>query len=575
MTTSPTNTNDLRRTVGLVLATSCALLLFTYFIKRAGVSEVLEDIARLGWVFLIVVVLGGIRFLVRAAAWIRCLDGNHRLRLSDVFQAVIVGDALGNLTPLNVIVSEPAKAMFLKQQEPMARTLPALAIEDLFYTLSAMLVIIGGLVAVPLVLRPPGELWLAISILFVSLVALVIAVHWLIWNHVPIGSTVATWLQRHGFAPTLMARMTSRIQALENHIHALYPREWSRLLPVAALEVLFHVLAVLEIFLVLSATSELQPTLLDAFVFESTNRLIAVVFKFVPLRIGVDEAGTGMFAQLLAFGTTSGVTLAIVRKGRMLVWVALGIATLIGRGLSVRRSLAAATSKVVLVVMARSPEGKKPPKTRLEDTVPNRSDRRRLYKAFLEDTINACRTVPSTTLRVAYTNDGSTEWLEELGVATHEAFPQRGDDLGARECQVFTDLFAEGFEKVVMIGSDLPTLPMNHISQAINEIVDDTVVLGPSEDGGYYLIALSAPASGSPVPDLFTNIQWSTSSTFNETCTAANHEGLHISLVPQWYDVDDSVGFRRLQAELDTEVGQDRAPATTKVLKGIYGQETK
>jgi rSAM/selenodomain-associated transferase 1 len=575
MTTFSTNANALRRTVGLVLAASGALLLFAYFIKLAGVGEVFEGIARLGWVFLIVVVLGGIRFLVRAAAWIRCLDGNHRLRLSDVFQAVIAGDALGNLTPLNVIVSEPAKAMFLQHREPMVRTLPALAIEDLFYTLSAMLVIIGGLVAVPLVLRPPGELWFAISILFVSLVALVIAAHWLIWNHVPVGSTVATWLQRRGIAPTLMARMTSRIQTLENHIHALYPREWSRLLPVAALESLFHVLAVLEIFLVLSATSELQPTLLDAFVFESTNRLIAVVFKFVPLRIGVDEAGTGMFADLLAFGTTSGVTLAIIRKGRMLVWVALGLATLIGRGLSVRRSLAAATSKVVLVVMARSPEGKTPPKTRLEDAVTNRADRQRLYKAFLEDTINACRTVPGTTLRVAHTNDGSTEWLEELGVATHEAFPQRGDDLGARECQVFTDLFAEGFEKIVMIGSDLPTLPMKHISQAINEIADDTVVLGPSEDGGYYLMALPAPASGSPVPDLFTNIQWSTSSTFNETCAAADREGLHISLTPQWYDVDDSVGLRRLQVELTTDVGQTRAPATTRVLKGVGGQETK
>jgi len=575
MTTFSTNANALRRTVGLVLVASGALLLFAYFVKRAGVGEVFEGIARLGWVFLIVVVLGGIRFLVRAAAWIRCLDGNHRLRLSDVFQAVIAGDALGNLTPLNVIVSEPAKAMFLQHREPMVRTLPALAIEDLFYTLSAMLVIIGGLVAVPLVLRPPGELWLAISILFVSLAALVITAHWLMWNHVPVGSTVATWLQRRGIAPTLMARITSRIQVLENHIHALYPREWSRLLPVAMLESLFHVLAVFEIFLVLSATSELQPTLLDAFVFESTNRLIAVVFKFVPLRIGVDEAGTGMFADLLAFGTTSGVTLAIIRKGRMLVWVALGLATLIGRGLSVRRSLAAATSKVVLVVMARSPEGKTPPKTRLENAVTNRADRQRLYKAFLEDTINACRTVPGTTLRVAHTNDGSTEWLEELGVATHEAFPQRGDDLGARECQVFTDLFEEGFEKVVMIGSDMPTLPMNHILQAINEIADDTVVLGPSEDGGYYLMALPAPASGSSVPDLFANIQWSTSSTFNETCAAAEREGLHISLTPQWYDVDDSVGLRRLQVELNTDVGQTRAPATTRVLKGVGGQETK
>ena len=92
---------------------------------------------------------------------------------------------------------------------------------------------------------------------------------------------------------------------------------------------MFHLFAILEIYLVLSLVSGLQPTILDAFVFESTNRLIAIVFKFVPMRIGVDEAGTGMFADLLAFGTATGVTLAVVRKARMLVWMALGIATLV------------------------------------------------------------------------------------------------------------------------------------------------------------------------------------------------------------------------------------------------------
>ena len=326
-------------------------MLFVYFIRRAGIGDLADGVGRLGWAFLVVVALGGIRFLVRAAAWMRCMEGSHRLGLGEVFQAVIAGDALGNLTPLSLIVSEPAKAMFLRHREPLGRTLPALAVENLFYTLSAMLVIAGGLVALFLVLQSPGQLWLAMTVLLLTLVTFIVIAHWVIWNRIPIGSATLTWLRRHGIAPTLTARAASRVHEIEDHIHTLYPRDWPRVLTVATLELSFHLFAILEIFLVLSLISGHQPTVLDAFVFESTNRFIAVVFKFVPLRIGVDEAGTGMFAELLAFGTTTGVTLAIVRKGRMLVWMALGIATLVGRGLSARRVLGSATSDVALVVM--------------------------------------------------------------------------------------------------------------------------------------------------------------------------------------------------------------------------------
>ena len=93
-----------------------------------------------------------------------------------------------------------------------------------------------------------------------------------------------------------------------------------------------------EIFLVLWLISDQPPTVLDAFVLEAVNRFINVAFKFVPMRIGVDEAGTAFFSDLLAFGTTAGVTMAIVRKGRMLVWTGVGVAALIRRGFSLNPS---------------------------------------------------------------------------------------------------------------------------------------------------------------------------------------------------------------------------------------------
>ena len=565
----PRNGNRRRPTPGAVLAAALGLALFVYAIRHAGVGAVADGIARLGWAFAAVVALGGLRFAARAAAWLRCLERGHRLRLRDVFPAVVAGDALGNLTPLGVIVSEPAKALLLRRRAPLGRTLPALAVENLFYTLSAVLVIAGGLAALPLLLQAPGRLWLATTVVFVALAALLAGAHWVIRSRVPAGSALLAWLHGRGIAPRLAARGAERARAIEDRMHALYPRTWSDLLPVALLELAFHACAVAEIFLVLALIAPRQPTLLDAFVLESTNRLIAAVFRFVPLRIGVDEAGTGLLAELLAFGTAAGVTLAIVRKGRMLVWTALGLAALAGRGLSPGRLLAATAGRVAVVIMARSPAAGDAPKTRLADAVPRETDRRRLYAAFLADTIAACRTVEGAALRIAYTPDGGGDGLRELGAGDGELLPQRGADLGARERGVFDDLFAAGFEKVVMIGSDLPTLPPAHVSLAIERVSPGRVVLGPSADGGYYLIALAAPPAGMPVPDLFSGIRWSTPSALDDTRAAAGRAGVGVVLLPGWHDVDDAAGLERLRTDLRGAGTRARAPATARALDEI------
>ena len=566
----PRNGNRRWPTPGAALAATLGLALFVYAIRHAGVGAVADGIARLGWAFAAVVALGGLRFAARAAAWLRCLERGHRLRLRDVFPAVVAGDALGNLTPLGVIVSEPAKALLLRRRAPLGRTLPALAVENLFYALSAVLVIAGGLAALPFLLQAPGRLWLAATVVCVALAALLAGAHWVIRSRVPVGSALLAWLHRRGIAPRLAARGAERARALEDRMHALYPRAWSDLLPVALLELAFHACAVVEIFLVLALIAPRQPTLLDAFVLESTNRLIAVVFRFVPLRIGVDEAGTGLLAELLAFGTAAGVTLAIVRKGRMLVWTALGLAALAGRGLPPGQVLAATAGRVAVVIMARSPAAGDAPKTRLADAVPREADRRRLYAAFLADTIAACRTVEGAALRIAYTPDGGSAGLRELGAGDGELLPQRGADLGARERAVFDDLFRDGFDTVVMIGSDLPTLPPAHVRRAIERVAPGSVVLGPSADGGYYLIALAAPPAGMPVPDLFSRIRWSTPAALADTRAAAGRAGVGVVLVPGWHDVDDAAGLTRLRTDLRQAATRARAPATARALDEIF-----
>jgi hypothetical protein len=96
---------------------------------------------------------------------------------------------------------------------------------------------------------------------------------------------------------------------------------------VLALDMLFHAVAVFEAFLTLQwLLGSSAPTLREAFLFEALNRALTVVFKFVPFRVGVDEAASGALAPILAIQPAAGVAMAVVRKVRSLFWAGIGLA---------------------------------------------------------------------------------------------------------------------------------------------------------------------------------------------------------------------------------------------------------
>ena len=552
-----------------ILATIGGLALFGYYLQEAGVAEVAGRIRQMGWAFALVLVLSGLRFAARSLAWLRCLPAGHGLRLRDLLAAFIAGDAVANLTPLSLVAGEPVKVLYLRRRAPLGATVPALAVETLFYTLSMVVVIGAGAVAAILMVQRPASEWLIVGLPLATLVLLVGGTHWLIWRRVRLASAALRRLTRGSGTTAFLERVTDRVHDAETRVHRDYPRTWSRVLPVAALEMSFHIFAVTEVFLVLSAISGRTPTLVEAFVFEAANRIINVVFKVIPLRVGVDQAGTAWVAALLGFGGTTGVTLATTRTARMVIWMAAGMAVLVRRGFSPTGLPTETREPAVVAIMARAPDGARAPKSRLEQAIPAESDRRRLYAAFLKDTVATCRTLPDITVRVAYAPDGGADGFAPLGVDAADLLAQRGDDLGARERNLFEDLFAAGFARVVIIGSDLPTLPAAHVAEALARLKPATVTLGPAADGGYYLIGLTAPGPGTVVPDLFTDIRWGTSAAFDDTVRAAERAGISVERVPEWYDVDDADGLARLGADIAPPGEEGPAQATAQVLESL------
>lgn len=321
-----------------ILFALLGLLLFAYFVRRAGVSQIVDNIKRLGLGFVLILAISAIRQTARSLAWTRCFEAPYRLRFRDAFLARIMGDALGNIVPLaSVAVSEPSKAAFVTHRVPLMAGLAALALENIFYSLSVAIFIFSGTVALLLAfplkpaLRYASFGTLAVTVLIVPLGFLVIR------KQLKFLSGGMSLLSRRNIARSLMEKSLPRARTLEERIYGFYQRSGSRLLLIVALEMCFHLAGALEIYTTLWFISDIvAPTLLTAFILESVNRVINIAFKFIPFRLGVDEVGTGMLAKALGFTTAIGASLAIVRKSRDLFWTAIGVLLMVRRGLSLK-----------------------------------------------------------------------------------------------------------------------------------------------------------------------------------------------------------------------------------------------
>jgi hypothetical protein len=306
------------------------ILLFAYFVSRAGVGDIAARIQRLGAGFILILAVSSVRYIVRALAWTRCIEPPYQLRFRDAFAARLMGDALGNIVPfLSVAVSEPSKAVFVKDRVPLMVGLSGLAIENIFYALSVALFIFTGTatllltVTLPKALRYASIAALVVTFLIIPLVYLIVR------RQTRFLSGVVGYF-------SFMSKLKPRAQSLEDRIYGFYSNTQRSFLSIFALDMCFHLAGIVEVFITLSFISPIAPTLTQAFILESVNRIINVTFKFIPLRAGVDEGGTGQVSKVLGFARGIGETLAIVRKGRDIFWSAIGVLLIWKKGFSLR-----------------------------------------------------------------------------------------------------------------------------------------------------------------------------------------------------------------------------------------------
>ena len=189
----------------------------------------------------------------------------------------------------------------------------------------------------------------------------------------------------------------------------------------------------------------------------------------------------------------------------------------------------------------------------------------KLYECFLRDTLELMRSIPGMRRRIGYLPVGSQDYFRRLA-PDMELRPQRGAGLGERLDHLLREALGKGSPgevspRAVVIDSDSPTLPAAYISQAFERLAEVEVVLGPTEDGGYYLIGVKQPQ-----PHLLRQVQMSTPHVLSDTLRLAKASGLSVALLPAWYDVDTLADLHRLDDQADSLEG-NHAAATRGWLK--------
>jgi len=165
-----------------------------------------------------------------------------------------------------------------------------------------------------------------------------------------------------------------------------------------------------------------------------------------------------------------------------------------------------------------------------------------LYKNFILDIIDTIEN-SGYPFRIFFHPRDSGEALARWLGHRHQYMPQGGNDLGENMERAFVQIFTEGFTSVVLLGSDIPDLTPVVLHEALESLRTNDVVIGPSADGGYYLIGCN---KGAFLPNIFHGIAWGTDTVFAETISILHRESLRVHLVPEWQDVDTQDDLKSL-----------------------------
>jgi len=191
------------------------------------------------------------------------------------------------------------------------------------------------------------------------------------------------------------------------------------------------------------------------------------------------------------------------------------------------------TQKHAVIVFAKYPDDGNV-KTRLAKTTGDKFATE-FYKLCAQHTFRELNNLPEKTIKIylffveGIDNEKIKSWVDYNFLFR----PQSGKNLGEKMYNAFTEIFENGFERVVIIGTDLPDISSGIIMEAFAALENNDAVIGPSTDGGYYLLGIKSPKE-----ELFSKIDWSTESVYQQTLDKLLNANMEVKTLTEFVDID-------------------------------------
>lgn len=302
------------------------LALFAYLIKQTGLATLAHYLKLMGWGFLAIIGLSALRNYARAASLYFAFDPAHRnVNFFALTNVMLAGEAIKYLTATGPFLSEPAKAAMVRRQIPLVAGVSSVAIENMVYYLSVFLFMLSGLPMLVWLTDVPRALKVASFATTALMISGIVIAFFSVRRRGYVMARLLEW-----FAKRLkkdLALTITHLRSVETNIYDFYERRQGAFYAILALNLLAHLLNVIEVYLILTLI-KLDATVAASFAIEAVTKVINFVFFFVPTRAGVYESGNAMVLGALGLSAAAGVALAIIRKIRAFVWAGYGLAVI-------------------------------------------------------------------------------------------------------------------------------------------------------------------------------------------------------------------------------------------------------
>jgi hypothetical protein len=307
------------------LASIASFALFVYVLERSGPAAVLDKIRLLGWGFAFLILLSGVRHVLRAVAWSHCVQTRGpRPAWAELFGPRLMGEALDDLTPAGPLLGETTKVAVVSRLIPAQAAASSVVIENLVYVLAALLFMLSGLVLALLKLATPHAFrWIGGELAICFLASVAVAC-WFVSRRILLLGRTLDYLKRVGLGRALIERHQHYLRAIERNIVDFFLTHRSTFLAVLAMEIATNFTGIGEAYLILKVTAA-HASLFAAYLAESSSRAVQLAFSFVPFGLGIQEGAAATTLQALGYAAREGVSLAIIRKVRTVFWAALGL----------------------------------------------------------------------------------------------------------------------------------------------------------------------------------------------------------------------------------------------------------